>query len=554
MSKILVPSSARSDPSHIQRLKGIAQWYLPRESSQEWIDFRLKCAAERRNPAYRQHLKEVSRTGIATAAAISNNGAGLPADSGIREFGDEYNRRVIRHGLHYLPLSFNIFEALFDYRPKYAIFLPLNERDHVCKLASFLTFLGTAEITSRALSQNRFEDDVVYNYSFSDEPGKLLFGPAGKEFSVASASIVRRGEEITVMCLVGVSADLREESTKIHSINIDGSRNSDKPNLRVDENLKAEAVALQGAQGLGRKYVALRFHAPSASIQARYVFADHGNTWGIWSDDPISIAAIKGSLGSTPELQTNKELDAHSEAFAFATRLLFLPEYFLSSASLVSSEKSVTNLAAMSGDAKKRRLYEKALRSQIVYERRVSVYSGDTHDASVLVFPPLQLKVEVDGYWKKLALGEYGIGMNGERILGRTWVRQTLSTRQTTIESGPLIVEPQREFLPILEEDAGYIYVMRNASHQLDIFKVGLTRRDVNVRARELSSSTGVPDHFLPVQYWWVPSVRYAEKRIHELLDEYRLRDSREFFQAEFPVIRRCVELVINELAGHPIS
>jgi T5orf172 domain len=104
-----------------------------------------------------------------------------------------------------------------------------------------------------------------------------------------------------------------------------------------------------------------------------------------------------------------------------------------------------------------------------------------------------------------------------------------------------------------IKNDEGFIYVLRNAAHQIDIFKIGLTRRDVAVRAAELSRGTGIPDIFLTVQEWLVPDVVYAEKRIHQLLNDYRLKDAREFFRADYTVIRSVVELVVNELAGKSI-
>ncbi|MFK2342485.1 GIY-YIG nuclease family protein [Bacteroides fragilis] len=48
------------------------------------------------------------------------------------------------------------------------------------------------------------------------------------------------------------------------------------------------------------------------------------------------------------------------------------------------------------------------------------------------------------------------------------------------------------------------------------MFKVGLTRRDCETRAKELSSATGVPDKYLIVEEFATADCVLAEKLIHE--------------------------------------
>jgi len=151
MPKIIRPpgnSPSDPEPPHIQRLKSIGKWRLPKEGSSQWAHYRLSVAVASRDPKFSQTLKETGRIAKSTAEVISQNGAGLPADSGLREFGDEYTRRVLQYGLHYLPLSFNILEAFFEYNPKYALFFPLPERNHICTLAGYLDFLSAETVKS----------------------------------------------------------------------------------------------------------------------------------------------------------------------------------------------------------------------------------------------------------------------------------------------------------------------------------------------------------------------------------------------------------------------
>ncbi|MGO1002026.1 GIY-YIG nuclease family protein [Lysobacter sp. CA196] len=218
---------------------------------------------------------------------------------------------------------------------------------------------------------------------------------------------------------------------------------------------------------------------------------------------------------------------------------------------IVISDKAVTDIAG--AGTKERKIFEKAIASQILYERKVQTLVETGCEPASVLLPPFELKVEVEGYWERLPFGTYGSGPEGERVLGRTWVRKTLSKRQASMYGSSVAgsFSDRSQALPAAEE--GYIYVLRNAAHQIDIFKVGLTRRSVSTRAAELSRGTGIPDIFLTVQSWWVPDVVYAEKRIHKILDGYRLKDAREFFKAEYAVIRSAIDLVVGELSGRVV-
>ena len=91
---------------------------------------------------------------------------------------------------------------------------------------------------------------------------------------------------------------------------------------------------------------------------------------------------------------------------------------------------------------------------------------------------------------------------------------------------------------------------MRSAAHQKDIFKIGLTKRDTEVRAKELGRSTSSPDWFLVVEEWYVDDCILAEKLIHEKLHEYRINPKREYFKARYSTIFSVIDEVINSFEG----
>ena len=76
----------------------------------------------------------------------------------------------------------------------------------------------------------------------------------------------------------------------------------------------------------------------------------------------------------------------------------------------------------------------------------------------------------------------------------------------------------------------GYVYVMINPSMN-GIVKIGMTTREPEDRAVELSATTGVPTPFIVAYKRRVSDCAFAEKKIHEQLSEYRVNDGREFFR-----------------------
>jgi hypothetical protein len=76
----------------------------------------------------------------------------------------------------------------------------------------------------------------------------------------------------------------------------------------------------------------------------------------------------------------------------------------------------------------------------------------------------------------------------------------------------------------------GYLYLLTNSSMP-GLVKIGRTQRTTRQRARELSAPTGVPQPFEIILELAVSNCEAAERITHQLLHEYRLNTSREFFK-----------------------
>lgn len=79
-----------------------------------------------------------------------------------------------------------------------------------------------------------------------------------------------------------------------------------------------------------------------------------------------------------------------------------------------------------------------------------------------------------------------------------------------------------------------------------NIFKIGLTRDNVEKRANQLSK-TSVPDKFYKSQEWNVRDCVTSERQIHKLLNDYRVDPRREFFKIDYDIAIQVITQVVKE-------
>lgn len=93
------------------------------------------------------------------------------------------------------------------------------------------------------------------------------------------------------------------------------------------------------------------------------------------------------------------------------------------------------------------------------------------------------------------------------------------------------------------EWQPGHVYILVNTSMP-GLIKIGLTTRDPETRAKELSRSTGVPTPFEVAYSRWVPDCVEVEKAVHAELDQYRVGANREFFQMPVAQAKKAIEVI----------
>ena len=93
--------------------------------------------------------------------------------------------------------------------------------------------------------------------------------------------------------------------------------------------------------------------------------------------------------------------------------------------------------------------------------------------------------------------------------------------------------------------ESGWVYML-STREQPDILKIGMTNRTVFERVKEINSATGVLLPYSARKVFRVKNASHAERMIHGLLADYRIRPDREFFSIPFGDAVRIIERFIE--------
>lgn len=543
-----------------QRLRSIGYWAIPPKWSPDYqrvIDFLDSV----QTPQTREYVKHAYEIASATVATTHLNGSGLPMSEAIRYYAGEYNGRDFSHGLWVMPTSFAFAECFFEYRPRLNYFKLRVERDYIFSFTHFIDWLTSVseENTLERLSLH-MDEGVIYSFNVSEHPKVFEFSMrCGHNLCVAGASLIRSGSEVAVLLLGGESGK-EDDIEKYRNI----TNRPGKEQIKPDATLQFERVMLDGVSDHQRILAMTRFDLADKTSCFRYYAEDFGNKFLSYTDDIETLRLPDGAI--TEQLKGAYEkwksaLDERQTAFELCKTLMALPEFATVHSEITKLQSFETELKSKQKSLKHRKVIERAEPYSKVFSREVREILCPQEfpfGSSVTISTPAY-KNSTDGYWKNLLPWEIGTGKNRQPTKGRTWIGvsnetplpSTSQNESTVSESYIRGSFANREDVPN-GPNFGFIYVMRNPQYAQDIYKIGLTKRTPDVRANDLSRTSGVIDYFAVMQDWEVTDCVTAEKEIHNRLASFRVTDRREFFKAPykeiFSVIHDVVE-AINERA-----
>jgi hypothetical protein len=538
--------------THKDRKGEIAFWAVPLKDSPYRSDFEKKMVAFGERPEVKSEINKIWAKAVALIEVQKLNGAGFYADKMIREYNFEYNSRVVNGSLHDLPGSFNIGEAFHHFLPPSATFKIRPENDNLFSFDDFVDYLTSdASDLSAHNVYDLTEEGRIYSYNSTSDPANLQFSTrTGKRYGFSSVSIIRFGSELSMILLAGRVCNLAEETEKILRKFAATEIFKHRAHIQADPNRVLRAEPLFEGSNLWKTVVLTRFDLDAKTIDVRYVYEDWGQSYSGISDDRDSFVDYSGNFinekAKDAYANGKAKMIEYEAIFELCKTCLMLPKYFSEKDDEVVIERHPTDFAEFRKKLSNKKVMALVDSTHHISHRNLNVLRkavGRTPSKSEFFAP--SYKIETRGFWKKLTPQAIGRDKSGNPIQGRTWVSQTEAWVEEYDHNATVIAEkkPQAH-----RENEGIIYVMRSAAHQKNIFKVGLTRRDAETRAKELTRTTGSPDQFLVVQEWEVADCVLAEKLIHDELQHYRINPNREFFMADYRVIRAVVDSVIDKV------
>jgi hypothetical protein len=535
---------------YLKRREEMSIGLVPPEGTKEYE--KMKEEHEKRmagDPEFQKQIDKMWEKALRTVQVQSATGLGYGVDKELRYYLQEFNHRSWKYGHRSMPVMFNVMEAFYDLDKSTNSWKLLDEENYDLSFFDFLDFYtsNSFEINSESASES-FVEDLIYNYCVTSEISELTFKTdTGKEFVIAGISLVRRGNEVSILFQCGEVINTKVASEKLDRIV--GRKTPGKEKIVAAPEWKREAVQLNGNENLWKTLVVCRFDLASKTIEARYVARDDGSHYKITTDDITGF--MRDGVWTSEDAkaafdQQIKDIGQYDSIFELAKAVLNIPEYFNSKEDALKEREVVTEAKQLLSNPLQRNKFSSVESKYKIRTRTVWFLESDLRSTSDRVtLKDENYKLEIKGYWKKLEQGEVGTDKEGNPVQEKTWVVLTESYYQAPLKE--LIVDFNSGGEIFTGPNAGYIYVMRNATMEKNIFKVGLTRNPTDERASQLSK-TSVPDKFYVMREWYTKDCVLAEAEIHNALNKFRIDPRREFFQVEMKVINDTVDRIIAEV------
>jgi hypothetical protein len=380
----------------------------------------------------------------------------------------------------------------------------------------------------------------------------MNFSNNGKTFIISGLSLVRQGNEVSILMQAGESYDKEAADGYFKEFTRSSIEDSIIPSkkslgMHLESNEEPKVVNFKDKNDLWAHNVAILFDLKNKSIDIRFVARDENVSFKLFTDDfyAIFLSQNKVSKEKIKVFYENhlKELSNYDAVFDFAKYCLALPYYVFENEARIVAVTYETQLNSIIKNPGSKREFSAVPSEYKVFAK--PLYYLESNEQTVINSAELNdesFKVEKSGYWKRLGLNEEGFDKNGKKIIGKTWVE-----RNDIYYSTPKGITKIQQVEVFTNENAGYVYIMRQPIHEENIFKIGLTKRSLEDRRKELSNTSSADKFFIINSYHTKDCVE-AEKQIHKELEQYRLTSRREFFRCDLKIIMDTCEKIIENI------
>ncbi|MEK0337482.1 MAG: hypothetical protein QQN41_08630, partial [Nitrosopumilus sp.] len=413
------------------------------------------------------------------------SGVNLLADSILRAYSEDANVRLWMHGIENLSYSFSILNPFFNYVVELDYFELLDEEDYELSLIDFIDFVTDLDFNeSKSFIEENLKSELIYNFNFHNDPLEFsLQTENSSEFIVGAVSIVRRQNEIIIIIQTGekfdsdkIMKDLKESDFEV------------EPHKRdiVKDKLKSlEPILFNNLPDYWKTNSLFRFNVEDFTIQTRYIAKDLKSSYQVASDDINKYINENGEFKDELSKKIYKDNLVKLAAFLpleeFAKLCLYLPYFINTTEEKLYINEIQTDFAKEIINISNRKKLKLVPRKYKLLSKTLWTLEKSTINNPDQIYIKNNIfQIEKSGFWKPLQPNEIGADKRGREVKGKTWVSQTLSWIEE--ESSTIKIENKRS--DFQGENAGCIYLMRNPLMAGGIFKIGLTRKNSETRAK----------------------------------------------------------------------
>lgn len=524
---------------------------LPRKDRRQ-----LKAAGRKIGLKYKKIMQEMRRSGV-----------GYPADHLLREMAFEYTHRYASSGLMNQPVSFNYFEPFCSIRliegsvAPYVV--PLREIDHLFNVTDYFDYITSGDASEYNLSSlMSLPEHIVHHYTQNGSINDFTYMTSeGREFVISGFSMVRHGQSIHWYIIGGEVLSEEEWNERCENTEeLDLDYVAPEKRAFLSESIakngadRGAPVPLEGTERAVRTAIAGETDIGLGKHVARCYLSETARSFRVFCDDPEIVSNIHGSVAREEVItQMKSRVDNAAVMWSLAEAFFQIANYFSFRITVPSSAVEASGQPAP-------RLIKGGRGAGANFKYVTAIEVSDNPKGLVRSYTPSHIPVETEGHWRRLPSDRFGHDMNGNRIQGRTWVKTSNKWRESGNISRTIYIKSSvaaarikafeyiqaAENRPVGDTElagaTGVLYVMRCIAMKDDVFKVGWTSGTAEQRAKELSSSTGVPESFVVVDIWRHPDPEALEKGVHALLAPYRLTEGREFFRLRYSELKGIIE------------
>ena len=495
--------------------------------------------------AFQLKLKRLEKRLPHLVTARLRGGSGMQLSELLRWYFLEYLNRFHQHGPESFPTSFNVIESFMSFNREYMFFDLREEVEHLLAINDYFRWYDTDDIPKEPhILEDIMTEAQIYSYEMlHDSSSVRVAGDSQQVF--AGVSFVRHESELSCLLLAGENPPLHSDDEVLDMLGQPMTPAAGREDIIAAPDLTIQDRYLNGHAGFAKVIVLTRFDLRAGKHHVRYVHLDEGPSFTVFTDDSSVFEGLPPDEVAACRQAVIDGLDRYNDLFSALASMIYLPAFFAAYADRVQEFEVATELDVLREDKAVQQTMKELGQSHCVVRRSIRCMpaaSGEDEESQEAVNPP-DLQFECDGYWKVIGPLEVGEDRNGNPVFGRTWVSRHDSWSARSPESFMLQRRESRPDGP----DPGVIYIQRSPALDVNVYKVGLTRRSSQERAAELSSATGIPLPFGVLGNWEVGDCARVEREVHRRLAAFRINPRREFFYADLSLISRTIDAVVTE-------